>query len=134
MFQYIGELCRFLLAQPPVPEEKKHQIRLIIGNGLRPEIWADFVRRFNIPNVSEIYGSTEGNTNLCNFDNTVGAVGFIPPLFKWFLPIILVKVDKESGEILRDPKSGLAIRCGTNEAGELVGLIRKGSPLSDFDG
>ncbi|KAK6041920.1 hypothetical protein COOONC_20576 [Cooperia oncophora] len=29
--QYIGELCRYLLAQPVVPEEATHQMRLSMG-------------------------------------------------------------------------------------------------------
>ena len=49
----------------------------MFGNGLRPQIWTKFVQRFNIPNIAEFYGSTEGNSNIVNFDNQVGAVGFI---------------------------------------------------------
>jgi hypothetical protein len=43
--QYIGELCRYLLAVEPSPAEKKHKIRIAIGNGLRPEIWDTFQKR-----------------------------------------------------------------------------------------
>lgn len=63
--QYIGEICRYLLRQPPSPHDTAHQVRLMIGNGLRPEIWSEFVERFQIKNVGEIYGSTEGNCGLC---------------------------------------------------------------------
>lgn len=31
--QYIGELCRYLLATPPSPSDKKHKVRIAIGNG-----------------------------------------------------------------------------------------------------
>jgi hypothetical protein len=35
--QYIGEVCRYLLATPPVPEEKMHKVTKMFGNGLRFE-------------------------------------------------------------------------------------------------
>lgn len=37
---------------------------MIFGNGLRPQIWREFVQRFNIPKVAEFYGATEGNANI----------------------------------------------------------------------
>lgn len=35
----VGELVRYLLSAPPSPNDRKHQIRLIWGNGLSPELW-----------------------------------------------------------------------------------------------
>ncbi|CAG2162553.1 unnamed protein product, partial [Oppiella nova] len=61
---YIGELCRYLLAQPVKDCDKKHNIRVMFGNGLRPKIWHDFQQRFNIKLIGEFYASTEGNSNL----------------------------------------------------------------------
>ncbi len=49
LFQYIGELCRYLLNTPPNPNERRHRIRLVSGNGLRPDIWEEFKARFAIP-------------------------------------------------------------------------------------
>lgn len=62
--QYIGELCRYLLNMPVRAEDTAHSIRLMYGNGLRPQIWSQFTTRFNIPAIGELYGSTEGNSNL----------------------------------------------------------------------
>ena len=93
--QYIGEICRYLLNTPHCKEEAEHKVRLVFGNGIRPEIWSAFVERFNIPNIAEFYGSTEGNSNIINFDNTVGAVGFVPELFSSILPLGLLRVDEE---------------------------------------
>ncbi|KAE8752443.1 hypothetical protein FOCC_FOCC000915 [Frankliniella occidentalis] len=62
--QYIGEMCRYILAVPPRPEDRQHRLRLMLGNGMRPTIWKAFVDRFNIPNVVELYGATEGNANI----------------------------------------------------------------------
>lgn len=61
---YIGELCRYLLAQPEKETDQKHKVRLVFGNGLRQEIWRDFKTRFNIKQIGEVYGSTEGNANV----------------------------------------------------------------------
>lgn len=57
-------MCRYLLSTPPKPEDKSHKLRVIFGNGLRPQIWKEFVERFNIPRVAEFYGATEGNANI----------------------------------------------------------------------
>ena len=43
LFFYIGELCRYLVNSPPGPNDRRHKIRLVCGNGLRPDIWNDFV-------------------------------------------------------------------------------------------
>lgn len=42
---------------------------MIFGNGLRPQIWTEFVERFKIPKVAEFYGATEGNANIGNLRN-----------------------------------------------------------------
>lgn len=64
MAQYIGEMCRYILAVPQNAENTQHNVRLIFGNGLRPQIWGEFVERFKIPRVAEFYGATEGNANI----------------------------------------------------------------------
>ena len=51
-----GEIARYLLAQPVTPEENGHNLRVMFGNGLRPQIWEEFVTRFNIPLIQEFYG------------------------------------------------------------------------------
>jgi len=131
--QYIGEICRYLLNSPKCNNEVEHSIRLMFGNGLRSEIWKDFITRFKIPNISEFYGSTEGNSNILNFDNTVGAVGFVPVLFSSILPLGPIKVDEE-GNAVRDPDTGLCIRCKTGEPGEFVGIIQQNHPVREFTG
>lgn len=57
-------MCRYILATPKSPSDTAHNLRLIFGNGLRPQIWKDFVERFKIPHVGEFYGATEGNANI----------------------------------------------------------------------
>jgi acyl-CoA synthetase (AMP-forming)/AMP-acid ligase II len=72
---YIGELLRYLLAQPVRERDKAHHVTRVLGNGLRPDIWMEFKNRFGIGRVHEFYGASEGNTgfvNIFNFDKTVG--------------------------------------------------------------
>lgn len=130
---YIGELCRYLLNQPTHPKERAHKIRVGIGNGLRGDIWQKFVDRFNIPNLLEIYGSTEGNVFLMNFDGKIGAVGRIPKyLEKQFGDIRIVKFDVAEEEPVRGP-DGFCITAEIGEPGELLGRIDEKGP-SDFSG
>ena len=62
--QYIGEICRYLLAQPARPFDRQHKVRVMFGNGLRPQIWNEFKERFGIKRIAEFYGATEGNANI----------------------------------------------------------------------
>ncbi|GMR46666.1 hypothetical protein PMAYCL1PPCAC_16861, partial [Pristionchus mayeri] len=133
--QYIGELCRYLLAQKPTPEEKQHKIRVIYGNGLRAEIWSEFQSRFGLERIVEIYAATEGNSNMMNIDNRVGACGFQPiyPFLAKIFPIRLLKLDEETGEPIRD-KNGFAVACKPGESGEVVGIINNKDIIQRFDG
>ena len=135
LFQYIGELCRYLLNAEVNPKERKHKIRMAIGNGLRPEIWPAFQKRFNIPRVLEFYGATEGNVALLNYDGTVGAVGRIPGWAKKRFNVEIVKFNTETETVVRGA-DGLCIACAPGEAGEALGKISTdpNTPTGRFDG
>lgn len=75
--QYIGEICRYLLVQPEREADKGHNVRVMFGNGLRPNIWREFKTRFNIKLIAEFYGATEGNANVVNYTGKEGACGFV---------------------------------------------------------
>ncbi|KAJ7372273.1 hypothetical protein OS493_019717 [Desmophyllum pertusum] len=124
VIQYIGEVCRYLLAQPYRPSEKQHSVRVAVGNGLRPQIWNEFQSRFGIGRIGEFYGSTEGNVGFFNVDNTPGACGFVSIIVPKLLPYSFVKVDPVTGDLLRD-ENGLAIQANTGEPGLAVGKILK---------
>jgi fatty-acyl-CoA synthase len=110
LFIYVGELCRYLFNAPPSPRDRAHRIRLCVGNGLRPDIFAAFQSRFGIRDVLEFYAATEGNLVLFNFDSYPGAVG-------------------------RDAR-GHCIECGVDETGELLAEILDdpNKPAARFDG
>ena len=132
VIQYIGELCRYLLTQPSRPSDTQHCVRMAIGNGLRPQLWGPFQSRFNIPNIREFYGSTEGNVSIVNTTGQQGACGFNSVLFPFVYPIALIKVDPETGDHVLD-SNGFCVRAGFNEPGELVGKIADNA-LRRFDG
>lgn len=121
-FQYIGELCRYLLNAPPHAQERKHRLRVVMGNGLRPEIWPAFQKRFSIPWVIEFYGATEGNVALVNTDGKVGAVGRVPNYMRGLIQTRLVKFDIETEQPVRDA-NGFCSECANDEAGEAIGKI-----------
>ena len=122
LFQYIGELCRYLLKAPASELERQHRLRLACGNGLRGDIWEEFQRRFAIPHILEFYAATEGNFSLYNVEGKVGAIGRIPALLAHRFPAAIVKVDPDTGAPLRG-EDGLCVACARNEPGEAIGRI-----------
>ncbi|HVY90470.1 MAG TPA: long-chain-acyl-CoA synthetase [Hyphomonadaceae bacterium] len=132
MLVYIGEFGRYLMNQPPSTLEHSHKITKGFGNGLRADVWAEFVERTGIKRLVEFYGSTEGNVNFFNLDGKIGAVGRIPRLLRSRLPARLLKFDVETEQPVRGP-DGLCVEAGVDEPGEAVGPIT-GEPRQRFDG
>jgi fatty-acyl-CoA synthase len=124
IFQYIGELCRYLVnASSAAPgEEITHGLRLACGNGLRAEVWKEFQSRFRIPDILEYYAATEGTFSLYNCEGRVGSIGRIPPFLSHRYPVALVLCDPSTGTPLRD-EQGRCIRCQPGEPGEAIGRI-----------
>jgi fatty-acyl-CoA synthase len=135
VFQYIGELCRYLLKAPPSERAARHRLRLAVGNGLRGDIWEVFASRFAIPQILEFYAATEGNFSLFNIEGKPGAIGRIAPVLAHRFPASIVKVDADSGSPLRND-AGLCIACAPGETGEAVGRIgsadRDGVPFEGY--
>jgi fatty-acyl-CoA synthase len=122
IFQYIGELCRYLLHTPPSVNETAHRIRMACGNGLAPEVWERFKERFSIPQILEFYAATEGGVSLFNVQGKRGAIGHIPGYLAHRFSPALVKFDFEKGEPARNGE-GFCLRCAPNEAGEALGKV-----------
>lgn len=122
LFQYIGELCRYLLRSECSISEREHRIRMICGNGLRLDVWNDFKERFQIPRILEFYAATEGSFSLYNAEGKPGAIGRIPPFLAHRFPVALVRHDIQREEPERDER-GHCIRCAANETGEAIGKI-----------
>jgi fatty-acyl-CoA synthase len=123
-FNYLGEMCRYLTNAPPSSLDGAHRLRIMVGQGLRTDIWSAFQRRFKVRRVVEFYGSTEGNFATMNLTGSVGSVG------KLTFGAVLARWDDRAQDFLRDAKGHLVeSRCG--EPGVLLGPIRKRTP---FDG
>jgi fatty-acyl-CoA synthase len=132
MFVYIGELCRYLANQPESPNERAHKIRMIFGNGLRPDVWDDMLDRFKVGGVLEFYGATEGNVSFFNFDGRRGAIGRLPGYLKKKFNIRIVKFDVETETPVRGP-DGCCLEVAPGEVGECIGQIANDA-RSNFTG
>jgi len=122
LFQYIGELCRYLLHAGISANEARHRIRLACGNGLAAEIWDAFKDRFRIPQILEFYAATEGNVALFNIRGKRGAIGHIPPYLTHRFSPLLVVTDIETSEPARN-EQGFCIPCAPNQVGEALGKV-----------
>src|SRR5256885_2729322 len=135
LFQYIGELCRYLVNTERHRDEIRHRLRLCCGNGMRPDVWNAFKERFRIPQILEFYAATEGNVSLVNVEGRPGAIGRIPPFLVHRVPATLVKFDVDSSEPVRN-EQGFCVRCAPNEVGEAIGpvLTDRSNVGSRFEG
>lgn len=66
-------------------------------------------------------------------DNTLGAVGFLPPVARYYYPLALVKCDEDTKEPIRNSQ-GLCIQCNPGESGILIGKINHKNTLNEFTG
>ncbi|MDX1805091.1 MAG: long-chain-acyl-CoA synthetase [Alcanivorax sp.] len=123
-FCYIGELLRYLLNQPPCDRDRQHRVRLITGNGLRPEIWQAFEERFAIPRIYEFYGASESNIGFINAFGVSQTAGFTP------LPFAIVEFDHDSEQPRRN-RRGFMQRIPRGGVGLLISEVTKRRP---FDG
>jgi fatty-acyl-CoA synthase len=135
LFQYIGELCRYLLHAAPNANETHHRLRLVCGNGLRPDIWEEFKTRFRIPKILEFYAATEGNVTMFNFEGKPGAIGRLPWFVAHRFPTALVRFDVETEQPVRNAQ-GFCVVCAPDEVGETIGKIVNDAkqPAARFEG
>ena len=124
VFQYVGELCRYLLQSPAQDHETAHHLRLCCGNGLRADVWSAFQERFNVPRILEFYAASEGALSLYNCEGHPGSIGRIPPFLAHRIQVALVRCDPDTVEPLRDA-AGRCIRCDVNEPGEAIALLNE---------
>ncbi|CAI8943592.1 citronellyl-CoA synthetase [Pseudomonas sp. IT-P74] len=122
---YVGELCRYLVDQPPSADDSRHDVKKMIGNGLRPGAWNEFKTRFAVNHICELYAASDGNigfTNILNFDNTIGF-----SLMSWEL----VAYDHDSGAPIRQA-NGLMRKVAKGEQGLLLAKIDDKAPLDGY--
>lgn len=124
-FCYVGELCRYLLRQPPDSSDSDHDVRVMVGNGLRPDIWDEFKQRFGIPFVCEFYGASEGNMVFVNGFNMDRTAGFCP------MPFAVVECDTDSEQPIRNDK-GWMQRVAKGDVGLLLTEVTEMAPFEGY--
>lgn len=124
-FSYIGELLRYLLNQPPSLNDRSHNLRMIIGNGLKPDIWSEFEQRFAIPHINEFYGASECNLMFINTWNMEKTAGFCPLAYQ------IVRYDYEGEAPLLD-SFGRMIKAKPGETGLLITEVNDKSPYDGY--
>ena len=126
---YIGEICRYLLNQPPQADDRAHTLRRMSGAGLKADVWQAFQQRFGIDVICEGLGSTEANYGLTNVDNKIGSVGRLP--YPERSNIRVVRYDVENADYLRGPDGKLSV-CQVEEVGELIAEVLDGPSAAGF--
>lgn len=143
-FVYVGETARYLLAAPSTEKDKQHKVRVMFGNGMRPDVWHRFRKRFGIDTIAEFFNSTEGvfgllnvsrgiaNVTLffkCSLTNlsligpfTDAIVGHHGGLLRAYLKdyYVAAEIDHETGDLWRDPKTGFGQRNPLAKGGEII--------------
>ncbi|KAK6369414.1 hypothetical protein LTS17_009757 [Exophiala oligosperma] len=125
---YIGEMLRYLVQSPPdprFPNEKDHEVDLAFGLGLAPTVWRAVRERYGIPWIVEYYSASEATTSILvsnKNDRGVGKVAHWGPLMRKFFQnsFYIVRTDLETGELLRDPKTGFCLETRPGEIGESI--------------
>ncbi|XP_076025679.1 long-chain fatty acid transport protein 2-like [Genypterus blacodes] len=129
--QYIGEVMRYLSNLPKRDNDRDHSVRVAVGNGVRGDVWAEFLQRFGDIRICECYGSTEGNIGFINYIGKVGAIGKENFLHKLGYKYALLRYDTEKEEPVRDSR-GFCIEVPKGETGLLVGRIEQRTPFHGY--
>uniref|UniRef100_A0A8C3AZT9 long-chain-fatty-acid--CoA ligase n=1 Tax=Cyclopterus lumpus TaxID=8103 RepID=A0A8C3AZT9_CYCLU len=133
VFQYIGELCRYLCNQPKTAKDQVHKVRMGVGNGLRQDVWREFHSRFGNIKMCEVYGSTEGNLCFMNHIGRIGTVGRSNFFYRLLFKYDLVKYDMVKDEPVTDPY-GFYQRVEKGETGLLLSKVSTMSPFFGYAG
>ncbi|XP_040200804.1 long-chain fatty acid transport protein 6 [Rana temporaria] len=133
VFQYIGELCRYLCKQPVREGEKDHKVRMAVGNGVRSDVWKEFIARFGDIKMCELYGATEGNICFMNHTGKIGAVGRTGFFYKLAFPFELIKYDIQKDEPIKN-KHGWCERVKKGDAGLLLSKVNHTNPFFGYAG
>jgi fatty-acyl-CoA synthase len=126
---YIGELCRYLLNQPPQPNDRDHTLRRMSGAGLKAQVWRQFQQRFGIEFICEGLGSTEANYGLTNVDGRIGSVGRLP--YPERSNIRVVRYDADAAQYPRE-SDGTLVLCRPGEVGELIAEVLDGPGAAGY--
>ncbi|NXH88898.1 S27A2 synthetase, partial [Edolisoma coerulescens] len=64
---WMGDGWLLSVCHPQRADDREHRVRMALGNGMRAEVWKEFLRRFGPVAIWEFYGATEGNAGFINY-------------------------------------------------------------------
>nr|DBA31659.1 TPA: hypothetical protein GDO54_007452 [Pyxicephalus adspersus] len=132
-FQYIGEILRYLCNTPKKDNDKDHRVQTAMGNGVRGDVWKEFISRFGPIKICEFYAATEGNSFFFNYTGKIGAAGKNNRFLKAMRPYSVIRYDVEKDEPVRDA-SGHCINVAKGETGLLISKITVTNPFVGYAG
>jgi len=112
-FNYVGELCTYLYNAPQKTDDGDNPVRVVVGNGMRTNIFTGFKKRFNINQVMELYGASEFDMSLMNILNQEETIGMM------MTKGAVVKYDLSTQTFDRD-ENGRMKKIGTGQAGLIL--------------
>ncbi len=124
-FNYIGELCTYLMNNPETADDKNHTLLKMIGNGMRPDVYRAFKERFGIKRIIELYGASEFDLGFQNLFNLNGTIGFS------FNKFALVKYDIDNDDLARD-ENGFLIKVKKGEPGIVLGEAKESVDITGY--
>ena len=128
-FVGVGEAYRYLLLQPEKPDDKNHNLRIAISNGIRPELVQPFRERFGVSHLIEMYGKTENVGFLINSQEIPGMLGNLT--LNGIRQGEAASYDDDNGEVVRDT-SGWVKKCNPGETGILLCEINELNPFEGY--
>uniref|UniRef100_A0A3P9JQE9 long-chain-fatty-acid--CoA ligase n=1 Tax=Oryzias latipes TaxID=8090 RepID=A0A3P9JQE9_ORYLA len=131
VIQYIGEIMRYLCNMPKKDNDKDHNVRLALGNGIRTDTWAEFLERFGNIQICECYGATEANIGFINYVGKIGALGRENFLHKMSNKYALIRYDTEKEQPFRNAE-GFCVEVPKGETGLLVSMIGAATPFVGY--
>lgn len=138
--QYVGEICRYLLHSKESEYEKKHNVQIAYGNGLRADIWQEFKQRFGIDVIGEFYASTEAPFATTTFQRGnfgIGACRSYGTVVNFILSYqqTIVRMDPDDDSTVYRNEKGLCEVAPVGEPGEmLMRIFMPRKPESSFQG
>jgi len=73
-FNTLGGMIPILLKQPPRPDDRKHNVRVVLSAACPPNAWREFENRFGVKLV-EFYGMVDSPGLLLNDVGKIGSMG-----------------------------------------------------------
>lgn len=128
-FTGVGEMFRYILAQPEASDDFSNPLETAITNGIQPDFIDPFRRRFGLKHMIEIYGTTENVGSFINHHEIPGMLGNLS--LNGIRQGEVVHYNLESLDPQRD-NAGWARKCQPGESGLLVCEINELNPFHGY--